>query len=98
MAADLLARLALDTAGRNEILRIASALPHLVELLSLRHRPSALEAVASPVSHLAYERGEEVIVMKGYKFARAKLAAAAALGCLAVKAAAVLPTVSNEFF
>ena len=42
-----------------------------------------LELTDDSVSHLSYERGEEVIVMKGYKFAKAKLAAAAALGCLA---------------
>ena len=39
--------------------------------------------------HLAYERGEDVIVMKGYKFAKAKTAAAATLGCLALANPAV---------
>ena len=39
--------------------------------------------------HLAYERGEDVIVMKGYKFAKAKTAAAATLGCLALANSAV---------
>ena len=43
-----------------------------------------LDSVEGPVHHLAYERGEDVIVMKGYKFAKAKTAAAAILGCLAL--------------
>lgn len=43
-----------------------------------------LDNVEGPVHHLAYERGEDVIVMKGYKFAKAKTAAAAILGCLAL--------------
>lgn len=34
--------------------------------------------------HVAYERGQDVIMMKGYKFAKAKTAAAAMLGCLAL--------------
>ena len=42
-----------------------------------------LELTEDSVSHLSYERGEEVVVMKGYKFAKAKLAAAGSLGCLA---------------
>ena len=44
----------------------------------------ALEEAPAPVAHLAYERNEDVIVMKGYKFARAKVAAAAAFGCMAL--------------
>ena len=43
-----------------------------------------LDSVEGPVHHLSYERGEDVIVMKGYKFAKAKTAAAATLGCLAL--------------
>lgn len=43
-----------------------------------------LDDAHSPVAHLAYERNEDVIVMKGYKFARAKIAAAAALACMAL--------------
>lgn len=48
-----------------------------------------LDSVEGPVHHLAYERGEDVIVMKGYKFAKAKTAAAATLGCLALANPAV---------
>ena len=48
-----------------------------------------LDNVEGPVHHLAYERGEDVIVMKGYKFAKAKTAAAATLGCLALANSAV---------
>ena len=48
-----------------------------------------LDSVEGPVHHLAYERGEDVIVMKGYKFAKAKTAAAATLGCLALANSAV---------
>ena len=44
---------------------------------------------AGATTHLVYERGEDVIVMKGYKFSRAKLAATAALGCLASSRGAV---------
>ena len=40
-------------------------------------------------THLVYERGEDVIVMKGYKFSRAKLAATAVLGCLASSRGAI---------
>ncbi len=42
-----------------------------------------LEAVTGPVQCLSYERGRNEILMRGYKFAAAKLTAAAALGCLA---------------
>lgn len=42
-----------------------------------------LELADEPVAHLSYERGAGEIVLRGYKFAGAKLAAAAALGCLA---------------
>lgn len=52
--------------------------PLLVVMLQM------LDSVEGPVHHLAYERGEDVIVMKGYKFAKAKTAAAAILGCLAL--------------
>ena len=48
-----------------------------------------IDNVEGPVHHLAYERGEDVIVMKGYKFAKAKTAAAAVLGCLALANPAV---------
>ena len=48
-----------------------------------------LDSVEGPVHHLAYERGEDVIVMKGYKFAKAKTAAAATLGCMALANSAV---------
>lgn len=44
---------------------------------------------AGATTHLVYERGEDVIVMKGYKFSRAKLAATAVLGCLASSRGAV---------
>ena len=43
-----------------------------------------LDSVEGPVHHVAYERGQDVIIMKGYKFAKAKTAAAAMLGCLAL--------------
>lgn len=43
-----------------------------------------LDNVEGPVYHVAYERGQDVIIMKGYKFAKAKTAAAAMLGCLAL--------------
>lgn len=42
-----------------------------------------LEAVTGSVQCLSYERGRNEILMRGYKFAAAKLTAAAALGCLA---------------
>ena len=48
-----------------------------------------LDSVEGAVHHLAYERGEDVIVMKGYKFAKAKTAAATTLGCLALANSAV---------
>ena len=41
-----------------------------------------LELADERVAHLSYERGAGEIVLRGYKFASAKLAAAAALGCL----------------
>jgi len=53
------------------------------------HGMQMLDSVEGPVHHLAYERGEDVIVMKGYKFAKAKTAAAATLGCLALANSAV---------
>ena len=42
-----------------------------------------LEAVTGPVQCLSYERGKNEILMRGYKFAAAKLTAAAALGGIA---------------
>jgi hypothetical protein len=42
-----------------------------------------LEAVTGPVQCLSYERGKNEILMRGYKFAAAKLSAAAALGAIA---------------
>lgn len=60
-----------------------------------------LDSVEGPVHHLAYERGEDVIVMKGYKFAKAKTAAAATLGCLALAdstVAAYLVQVSPQLY
>jgi hypothetical protein len=42
-----------------------------------------LEAVEGSVQRLSYERGKNEILMRGYKFAAAKLTATAALGCIA---------------
>lgn len=41
-----------------------------------------LEAVTGPVQCLSYERGKNEILMRGCKFAAAKLSAAAALGAI----------------
>lgn len=35
------------------------------------------------MQHLSYERGKREILMRGYKFAAAKLTATAAIGCIA---------------
>ena len=56
----------------------------LVALLCLQHSHGTLEEVGDDVAHLAYERSQDVIVMKGYKFARAKVAATAALGIVSL--------------
>lgn len=61
----------------------------LDSLYKVLHDVQMLDNVEGPVHHLAYERGEDVIVMKGYKFAKAKTAAAATLGCLALASSAV---------
>ncbi|KAK9846692.1 hypothetical protein WJX84_003998 [Apatococcus fuscideae] len=82
VAADVLARLATELDIAANIVE-QDCLLHLVSLLRLPHKPGMLELTDEYVSHLSYERGEEVVVMKGYKFAKAKLAAAASLGCLA---------------
>ena len=36
------------------------------------------------MAHLAYERNDDVIVLKGYKFARGRIPAASCLACLAL--------------
>ena len=62
-------------------------------------RAQTLEEAYAPVAHLAYERNEDVIVMKGYKFARAKVASAAALACMALaheRAGALILQVSGS--
>ncbi|KAK9794963.1 hypothetical protein WJX73_006109 [Symbiochloris irregularis] len=82
VAAEVLALL-LAAAPLGGLAQAAEALDPLAALLTLQHRPGAIEESHPPVAHLAYERNEDVIVMKGYKFARAKGAAAAAIGCMA---------------
>ena len=41
-----------------------------------------LDVVEDPVRSLTYERGPEDILMRGFKFAAAKMAAATALGMI----------------
>ena len=43
-----------------------------------------MEEAASHVAHLAYERNDDVIVMKGFKFAQGRVPAAACLATLAL--------------
>ena len=42
------------------------------------------EQAGSHIAHLAYERNDDVIVMKGFKFARGRVPAAACLATLAL--------------
>eukprot|EP00891_Asterochloris_glomerata_P006855 jgi/Astpho2/6855/Aster-06527 len=89
IAAELLSRLALDAEHR-QIIESAHAVKPLCDMLGMRAPQQALDpSQAGATTHLVYERGEDVIVMKGYKFSRAKLAATAALGCLASSRGAV---------
>lgn len=88
VAAEVLGRVCMEWANR-EAVQAAGAIIPLLNLLRLKHSPGMIDNVEGPVHHLAYERGEDVIVMKGYKFAKAKTAAAAVLGCLALANPAV---------
>ncbi|KAL0052266.1 hypothetical protein WJX82_010974 [Trebouxia sp. C0006] len=88
VAAEVLGRLSMEWSNREHIQQAGAVIP-LLHLLRLKHSPGMLDSVEGPVHHLAYERGEDVIVMKGYKFAKAKTAAAATLGCLALANSAV---------
>ncbi|KAK9827300.1 hypothetical protein WJX81_002365 [Elliptochloris bilobata] len=81
VAAHLLARLLVHSECSAEC--AMDAVPALLALIQLQHSEGMLELADEPVAHLAYERGAGEIVLRGYKFASAKLAAAAALGCLA---------------
>ncbi|KAL3158344.1 hypothetical protein ABBQ38_010583 [Trebouxia sp. C0009 RCD-2024] len=83
VAAEVLGRVSMEWGSRAAIEQ-AGAVDPLISLLRLNHSPGMLDSVEGPVHHLSYERGEDVIVMKGYKFAKAKTAAAATLGCLAL--------------
>ncbi|KAK9812888.1 hypothetical protein WJX72_005286 [[Myrmecia] bisecta] len=82
VAADILACLATDT-GHCPMIVQSGAVPRLLDLLCLKHNSGMLEGVRGAVMHMAYERGDNVIVMKGYKFAKAKLVALSAIACLA---------------
>ncbi|DBA83344.1 TPA: hypothetical protein ACH3X2_006497 [Trebouxia sp. C0005] len=88
VAAEVLGRLSMEWSNREHIQQAGAVIP-LLQLLRLKHSPGMLDSVEGPVHHLAYERGEDVIVMKGYKFAKAKTAATATLGCLALANSAV---------
>ena len=58
----------------------------LIELLNLRQLAKGIsEEQVLEVAHLSYERSHEVIVMKGYRFHRAKLIAALAIGNLSFR-------------
>ncbi|BDA42787.1 probable vacuolar protein 8 at C-terminar half [Coccomyxa sp. Obi] len=82
IAADVLACLATHEVLAG-VVADSQALQPLVDLLHLQHSPGMLEAVTGPVQCLSYERGRNEILMRGYKFAAAKLTATAALGCIA---------------
>lgn len=84
MAADLIAHLGSDGPLDQQSLAAGDTLHALVALFCLQHTQGTLEEVGGEIAHLAYERSQDVIVMKGYKFARAKIAAAAALGVVSV--------------
>lgn len=88
VAAEVLGRLSMEWSNREHIQQAGAVIP-LLHLLRLKHSPGMLDSVEGAVHHLAYERGEDVIVMKGYKFAKAKTAAATTLGCLALANSAV---------
>lgn len=96
VAADLIALLSSDGPTQQEVLIATAELRALVSLLCLQHARGTLEDVDGEVAHLAYERSQDVIVMKGYKFARAKLAATAAIGAIVLHAPEAAGVVLQE--
>ena len=54
----------------------------LLDLLCLQSAQGDVYQDIGSVAHVAYERSQDIIVMKGYQFQRAKVVAALALGVL----------------
>lgn len=83
VAADLLLRLAVDPDFTDVGLSGTNCIKPMLELLQLQQvAQDVQEEQVLEVAHLAYERSHEVIVMKGYRFHKAKLVATLAIGHL----------------